>query len=187
MTEVILVDLNDNEIGTMEKMEAHEKGLLHRAFSVFVFNSKQELLLQKRALGKYHSEGLWTNTCCSHPSPNETNIEAAHRRLQEEMGYSCDLINTFSFIYKVELDNNLIEHELDHVVIGCCDKDPILNPEEASGFKWLSLIDIKNEIRLNPEHYTSWFKIILDEHYDKLINSIENNFKKNNNEQSNSI
>jgi len=170
--EVILVNFQDQVIGKMEKLEAHQKGLLHRAFSVFVFNSNKELLLQKRALGKYHSEGLWTNTCCSHPSPGETIENAAKRRLQEEMGYSCQLNTTFSFIYDVQLDNELIEHELDHVVIGISNVDPILNSEEASDFKWMCLKEIKEDIKSNSENYTSWFKIILDEHFDKLNNSL---------------
>jgi isopentenyl-diphosphate delta-isomerase len=172
MNQVILVNEFDEEIGSMEKLEAHQKGLLHRAFSVFVFNSKKELLLQKRALGKYHSEGLWTNTCCSHPSPNETIENAAVRRLKEEMGYSCTVIKTFSFIYDVALDNELIEHELDHVVIGISDENPVLNPAEASDFDWKSIDSIKNEMDLFPENYTSWFKIILNEHYDKLVNAL---------------
>ena len=166
--EVILVDSNDNEIGRMEKMEAHQKGLLHRAFSVFVFNSKGELLLQKRALGKYHSEGLWTNTCCSHPSPDESIVVAAKRRLQEEMGFSCELVAAHSFIYHVSLDNDLEEHELDHILIGSCNEDPILNKEEASDFKWMKLEDIKEDLESNPMNYTSWFKIIIQEQYEQL-------------------
>ena len=171
-SQVILVNEFDEEIGTMEKLEAHQKGLLHRAFSVFVFNSKKELLLQKRAIGKYHSEGLWTNTCCSHPSPNESIENAAVRRLEEEMGYSCPVVRTFSFIYDVALDNELIEHELDHVVIGISDKNPVLNPAEASDFDWKTIDTIKNDMDLFPENYTSWFKIILNEHYDKLVNAL---------------
>ena len=172
INQVILVNELDEEIGTMEKLEAHQKGLLHRAFSVFVFNSKKELLLQKRAIGKYHSEGLWTNTCCSHPSPNETIEEAAVRRLNEEMGYNCFVVKTFSFIYDVALDNELIEHELDHVVIGISDENPVLNPDEASDFEWKTIDLIKNEMELYPNNYTSWFKIILNEHYDKLVNAL---------------
>lgn len=170
--QVIIVDSEDQEIGVMEKMEAHQKGLLHRAFSVFVFNSKDEILLQRRAMGKYHSEGLWTNTCCSHPTPNETIEQAAKRRLREELDYICPLWNSFTFIYKVNLDNNLVEHELDHVVIGKCDDNPILNPIEASEYKWMSIDAIVNEMKIQPEIYTSWFKIILDEHLEKLINAL---------------
>lgn len=170
--QVILVDSEDQEIGVMEKMEAHQKGLLHRAFSVFVFNSNNELLLQKRALGKYHSEDLWTNTCCSHPAPGESILAAAARRLEEEMNYTCELWNTFSFIYKVNLDHNMIEHELDHVVIGKSDEDPQLNPEEASDYKWLSIPDIKKDIEDNPVQYTSWFKLILRDQLEQLHNSL---------------
>lgn len=170
--QVILVDSEDQEIGFMEKIEVHQKGLLHRAFSIFVFNSKDELLLQKRALGKYHSENLWTNTCCSHPEPGETITEAASRRLREEMNYTCQLWNSFSFIYKTNLENHLIEHEFDHVVIGKCDENPTLNLSEASEFKWMSLSDILSEIETFPEKYTSWFKIILNEQLEKLKNAL---------------
>lgn len=166
--EVILVDDLDNVIGQMEKMEAHQKGLLHRAFSVFVFNSNNELLLQRRAFGKYHSEGLWTNTCCSHPLPGEVNHSAANRRLKEEMGMTCTLVESFSFIYYAELDNNLIEHELDHVLIGRSDEKPTLNKDEAIDFKWLSLDEITKEIEIQPELYTFWFKRIIQDHYNQL-------------------
>ena len=169
---VILVDSEDQQIGFMEKVEVHQKGLLHRAFSVFVFNSKNELLLQKRALGKYHSENLWTNTCCSHPSPGESILDAASRRLQEEMNYSCELWNTFSFIYRVNLDHGMIEHELDHVVIGKCDKNPELNPYEASDYKWMSLPAIQKEMGDHPNSYTSWFKIILKDQIEQLNNAL---------------
>ncbi len=171
--EVILVNSLDEEIGTMEKMEAHKKGLLHRAFSVFVFNSKNELLIQKRALGKYHSEGLWTNTCCSHPSPSESILQAAERRLMEEMGMACELKSTFSFIYNVDLDQGLKEHELDHIVIGKSNNDPILNLDEASDFNWISIVDIKKDMSVFPAKYTSWFKIILNDHFDELTESLK--------------
>lgn len=170
--EVILVNSFDEEIGTMEKLEAHQKGLLHRAFSIFIFNSKGEFLLQKRALGKYHSEGLWTNTCCSHPAPGETIEEAAVRRLNEEMGMVCELKSKFSFIYNVQLDNDLIEHELDHVVIGKTDADPILNFEEVSEFSWKSIKEIIHEVKENPEKFTSWFKIIFEDYIDELVKYI---------------
>lgn len=159
---VILVDEQDNEIGVMEKLQAHQEGMLHRAFSVFVFNDKNELLLQQRALSKYHSAGLWTNTCCSHPRPNETIKDAANRRLFEEMGMSCDLKIKTNFIYKTPFDNGLTEHELDYVLVGYTDRQPIINREEVENFKWLSVLDIKNDIALNPNTYTSWFKIALD-------------------------
>lgn len=166
---VILVDENDFKIGLMDKLEAHEKGLLHRAFSVFVFNSQNELLLQRRAFGKYHSEGLWTNTCCSHPIDGETIIEAGHRRLQEEMGFDCELTESFRFIYQAKLDKGLIEYELDHVLIGHSDETPHLNTDEAMSFKWMSMENIKKEIELHPRLYTEWFKIILEDHYETLL------------------
>jgi len=166
--EVILVNEKDEVLGTMEKLEAHEKGLLHRAFSIFVFNSNNELLIHQRAFGKYHSEGLWTNTCCSHPAPGETVIEAAHRRIQEEMGFDCEMHNAFHFVYRAELDNNLIEFELDHVVIGHSEQNPILNPEEAIDFKWVGLTDLLKDLQTNPQQYTFWFKTILQKHFDQL-------------------
>jgi isopentenyl-diphosphate delta-isomerase len=170
--EVILVNEKDESIGTMEKLEAHKKGLLHRAFSIFVFNSANELLIHQRAFGKYHSEGLWTNTCCSHPSPGETVVEAAHRRLQEEMGFDCEMQQAFHFIYKAELDNDLIENELDHVVIGYSNHNPILNTEEAINFKWIALTDLLDDINTNPQVYTFWFKTILQNHFEQLIHHI---------------
>ena len=160
---VILVDKNDNEIGTMEKQEAHVKGLLHRAFSVFIFNDKNELLLQRRAVNKYHSGGLWTNTCCSHPRQNEKTKEAAKRRLLEEMGMRSALKKQFDFIYKARLDNNLYEHEFDHVFFGFTNELPIINPEEVESYTYKTLEDIGNEIKTNPENYTEWFKICFKE------------------------
>ena len=159
--QVILVDELDNAIGTMEKMEAHEKGLLHRAFSVFIFNDKGELLLQQRALTKYHSAGLWTNTCCSHPRPSETTLDAAKRRLKEEMGLTCDVNHKTSFIYKTNFDNGLIEHEFDHVFFGNCDQEPSINPEEVESYLWMDVIIIIDDIKRDPEKYTSWFKIAM--------------------------
>ncbi len=159
---VILVDENDNEIGVMEKLQAHEEGKLHRAFSVFVFNDKEELLLQQRALSKYHSPGLWTNTCCSHPRPNETIRDAANRRLFEEMGISCELSIKTNFTYKAVFDNGLTEHEFDYVLIGHANQNPVLNKEEAENYKWESIPDIKKDMVLNPGNYTAWFKIALD-------------------------
>ena len=172
INEVVLVNPQDEEIGKMDKLEAHMKGLLHRAFSIFIFNDKGELLLQKRALGKYHSEDLWTNTCCSHPSPNESIESAGIRRLKEEMGFSCKLKKIFSFIYCVQLDNGLIEHELDHVLIGNYNENPLLNQLEASDFVWQSLDFIKSDIELNPSVYTSWFKIIMNDHFEILKKSL---------------
>ncbi len=159
---VILVDEQDNDIGVMEKMQAHQEGLLHRAFSVFIFNDKEELLLQQRAISKYHSGGLWTNTCCSHPRPNETIKDAANRRLFEEMGMSCDLKIKTNFIYKTPFENGLTEHELDYVLIGTTNQNPQINPGEVESFKWMSIIDLKKDISANPNQYTSWFKIALE-------------------------
>lgn len=173
-TEVILVTQQDLAVGSMEKLEAHQKGVLHRAFSVFVFNKNNELLMQQRAFGKYHSEGLWTNTCCSHPSPGETNIEAAHRRLQEEMGFDCSLEEAFHFVYNASLDNNLIEHELDHVLIGFSEEIPDLNSDEAKAYKWMSLESIQSDMEQHPQHYTFWFKLIIQEHLDQLKNHLNN-------------
>lgn len=169
-SDVILVDEKDREIGTMEKMEAHVTGSLHRAFSIFIFNSKHELLLQKRAAGKYHSNGLWTNTCCSHPKPDENLEESASKRLQEEMGMDVTVKPIFSFIYKAALDNNLIEHELDHVLIGYSDSDPTINTEEVSDYKWAGLDIIKKEMELYPESFTFWFQKLMIEHSSKIFN-----------------
>ncbi len=169
--QVILVDKNDNQIGLMPKMEAHEKALLHRAFSVFTFNDKGELLLQQRAADKYHSPLLWTNTCCSHQRNGETNLEAGKRRLQEEMGFTCDLEEVFSFIYKAPFDNGLTEHELDHVMVGKFNENPKINKEEVEAFKWMTLEDVKTDMENNPDIYTEWFKIIFKESYSKLRNA----------------
>ena len=164
MTEkVILVDKNDKEVGSMEKQEAHTKGLLHRAFSVFIFNDKNELLLQRRALKKYHSGGLWTNTCCSHPRQNETTLDAANRRLVEEMGMRCIIKKQFDFIYKAKLANNLYEHEFDHVFFGFSNEQPQINTDEVEEYTYKTLEDIGNEIKTNPEKYTEWFKICFKE------------------------
>ena len=160
--EVILVDLHDNEIGSMEKMMAHQKGLLHRAFSVFVFNKKNELLLQKRASSKYHSGGLWTNTCCSHPRPGENNKDAAKRRLLEEMGLEVELQYKTAFTYRTEFDNGLIEHEFDHVFTGISESAPKINLSEVEDYKWETLADLKENTKRFPEKYTSWFKIAVE-------------------------
>ena len=167
--QVILVNEKDEPIGLMGKMEAHEKGLLHRAFSVFIFNSKQEVLLQQRAACKYHSPNLWTNTCCSHPREGESNLQAGERRLQEEMGMRVSLKEVFSFIYKAPFDNGLTEHEYDHVLVGYSDLQPRINPEEVASWKWLSLEAIKEDILQAPERYTAWFKIIFEKFYHHLL------------------
>lgn len=161
---IILVNEKDEEIGLMPKLEAHQKGLLHRAFSILIFNKKGELLIHKRALNKYHSAGLWTNTCCSHPRAGETVLEAAKRRLNEEMGMSCELRFAYKFIYKTDLENKLIEHELDHVFIGEYNQDPKPNKDEVEAFRWLSLQDLRKEINSNPEQFTPWFKIIVNDY-----------------------
>tara|TARA_R100001369_G_scaffold92561_1_gene138364 strand:- start:23322 stop:23840 length:519 start_codon:yes stop_codon:yes gene_type:complete len=170
MTEekVILVNQKDEPIGLMPKMEAHEKGLLHRAFSVFIFNEKNELMLQQRALSKYHSPGLWTNTCCSHQREGESNIAAGKRRLQEEMGFSAELEDTISFIYKAPFDNGLTEHEFDHILVGNYNEEPKLNPEEAEDWKWMGLEEVAKDMEVNPSVYTEWFKIIFDKYYQSI-------------------
>jgi len=165
---VILVDRNDNQIGLMEKIEAHRKGLLHRAFSVFVLNYKNELMLQQRASQKYHSPLLWTNTCCSHQRAGETTIEAGNRRLQEEMGFTTPLKQLFSFIYKAPFDNGLIEYELDHVMIGYYNENPIINPIEVENWKWIHIENVREKLEENPQEYTIWFKIIFDKFYNFL-------------------
>jgi len=162
---VILVNQSDEQIGTMPKMEAHEKAVLHRAFSVFIMNKKGETMLQQRAAHKYHSPLLWTNTCCSHQRVGETNIQAGKRRLQEEMGFQAELKELFSFIYKAPFDNGLTEHELDHVMVGYSDHSPEINPEEVADWKWMLPEDVKNDIAANPGHYTAWFKIIFEKFY----------------------
>ena len=166
--QVILVNEQDEQIGLMPKMEAHEKGLLHRAFSVFIFNEKKELMLQQRALGKYHSPGLWTNTCCSHQRDGETSIEAGERRLQEEMGFCVPLQETTSFIYKAPFDNGLTEHEFDHILIGTFEGVPNINPKEVADWKWMPLEEVRSDIARHPEQYTEWFKIIFDKFYQHI-------------------
>ena len=159
---VVLVDENDREIGTMPKMEAHQKAVLHRAISVFILNEKGEWLLQRRALSKYHSSGLWSNAACTHPRPNETYMEAANRRLKEEMGMECELTDLFNFIYKEKLDNELTEHELDHVFIGYSEEIPNFNAEEVCDFKYINFEELKKEIHDNPDKYTFWFKHVFE-------------------------
>ncbi|MGD1844654.1 MAG: isopentenyl-diphosphate Delta-isomerase [Salibacteraceae bacterium] len=159
---VILVDESDRPLGTMDKLEAHRQGVLHRAFSVFVFNEQNELLLQQRAHHKYHSGGLWTNTCCSHPRPGEEVMDAAHRRLVEEMGFDCPIEFKFSFIYKKVLDNELTEHELDHVLVGQFSDAPEVNPDEVGGWRYVDLETLMKEINLYPERFTEWFKLSID-------------------------
>ena len=172
---VVLVNEQDEVLGTMPKMEAHEKAVLHRAFSVFILNKNGEIMLQQRAGHKYHSPLLWTNTCCSHQRQGESNIEAGKRRLLEEMGFSTELKELFSFIYKAPFDNGLTEHELDHVMIGYYDDPPVLNPEEVADWSWEKPAYIKEDIGKNPDRYTAWFKIIFDRFYEHIVkNQLQN-------------
>ncbi len=162
MEHVILVDERDEAVGTMEKMEAHRKGLLHRAFSILLFNSKGEVLLQKRAKQKYHSGGLWTNTCCSHPHPDESMHQATRRKLKQEMGIDLQPEFAYKFIYKASLDHDLIEYEYDHVFIGLFEGEPRINKDEVEDWKFVDLHILRDDAKRNPHLYTHWFKLILD-------------------------
>lgn len=159
---VVLVDESDNQIGIAEKMEAHRKSLLHRAISVFICNSKGQWLLQRRAMSKYHSKGLWTNACCTHPFPGESNVDAANRRLIEEMGLRSDLRKLFHFTYIEKLDNELTEHELDHVFVGVNDDLPKINTDEVMDYKYIDYKDLSEDIKINPHNYTVWFRMIFE-------------------------
>ena len=163
MEYVVLVNESDTQIGIMEKMAAHVVPRLHRAFSIFIFNSQGELLLQQRALSKYHSPGLWTNTCCSHPRNGETLEQATSRRLMEEMGMQCEMHEVFTFIYKAPVGLGLIEHEFDHVWFGFSDATPVINTEEVESYRYMNLDDIAEDMKQHPESYTEWFKISFDE------------------------
>ena len=167
---VVLVDKSGNQIGLMPKLEAHQKGILHRAFSIFLFNSENQILLQKRSLIKYHSRGLWTNTCCSHPRDGEDIIDAGKRRLYEEMGIKTELKKEFEFTYNAVLENGLTEHEFDHVLIGNFNGTPILNKDEVEDWKWMSLEEIEKDINENKEDYTVWFVIAFDYFYKNFKN-----------------
>ena len=169
---ILLVDEEDREIGYEEKLKVHEKALLHRAFSIFIFNSKEEMLLQKRDKGKYHSPGLWTNTCCSHQRKGEALKEAIHRRLQEEMGFDSELKERFTFIYRAEFDNGLTEYELDHVFTGIYEGHITPNSSEVEDYRWISFEELKTELKEKPEIYTYWFKASIDKLFD-LYNSGE--------------
>ncbi len=158
---VILVDKNDQQIGTMDKLSAHVENRLHRAFSIFIFNHTGELLLQQRAHDKYHSGGLWSNTCCSHPIPGELTIDAAHRRLQEEMGFDCPLQEQSSLTYRAELDNGLTENEFDHIFFGRYDGNPVVNTDEAIDWQWIATDTLLQSIKRQPESFTSWLKLII--------------------------
>lgn len=158
-TEVILVDEQDRQIGTAEKLAAHQSGALHRAFSLFVFNSRGELLIQKRAAGKYHSGGLWSNTCCSHPRPGEQVIGAVHQRLQEEMGFDCPVRPVDAITYRTAFDNGLIEHEFDHLLVGEWDGRPAVNPAEAEDWRWIDPPSLTADMARRPDAYTFWFRL----------------------------
>ena len=160
---VILVNNNDQPLGAMEKMEAHEKGVMHRAFSVFVYNSEGKMLLQKRADSKYHSPGLWSNTACSHPRTGEKTDDAAHRRMMEEMGFDCDLEKAFTFIYKADVGEGLVEHEFDHVFIGNSNQTPKPDPEEVEDWKYVDFDWLVRDVINNPDEYTVWFRIALEQ------------------------
>jgi len=166
---ILTVDENDNVIGKEEKIKIHREGKLHRAFSIFVFNSKGELLLQRRAGSKYHSGGLWTNTCCSHQRAEETLEKAIHRRLKEEMGFDCELKEAFTFTYRVKFDNGLFENEYDHVFFGKFDGKPEPNPKEVDEWKWVSLEELRKDIQKNPDDYTYWLKVSID----KVISNLK--------------
>lgn len=171
---VVLVDADDKQIGLMPKLEAHQKGVLHRAFSVFIFNSRGEVLLQRRAFGKYHSEGLWSNTCCSHPLPDETTQAAALRRLKEEMGIQAEVHFLYSFLYKSELDKGLIEHEFDHVFWGVSDEKPVLNPLEVGDYKYITPSELAVAIKSNPDDFTEWLKICFQDVINRIPQTRQN-------------
>jgi len=161
---VIIVNSSDQKIGLMPKLEAHIRGILHRAFSVLIFNKNGELLIQQRALNKYHTPGLWSNTCCSHQIDGETNIEAGKRRLFEEMGFEVELFNFDSFIYNAYFENGLIEHEFDHILVGIFDGTPLINKNEVNDYKWITFDKLQNEIYSSPQNYTVWFRIIFEKY-----------------------
>lgn len=165
--EIILVDEKGREIGVGEKLKIHQEGKLHRSFSIFIFNSKDQMLLQKRAKTKYHSPSLWSNACCSHPKPNKELLDEAKRRLKEEMGFACDLKESFSFVYKAKVED-LIEYEFDHVFLGKFDGSPKPDKVEVGDWKWVTFREVKKDVEENPENYTPWFKILLDKVYDKV-------------------
>jgi isopentenyl-diphosphate delta-isomerase, type 1 len=166
--QVILVDENDREIGAAGKLAAHREGLLHRAFSIFVFHPNGKLLLQKRARTKYHSDGLWSNTCCSHPRPGEAIQAEARRRLSQEMGFVCDLEEVFDFTYRIKLTDQLTEHEIDHVFIGTFDGDPVPNPEEVDDWKWIEVEQLQRDLQGNPADYSYWLRICIDQVLESL-------------------
>lgn len=176
LVQVILVDVNDTQIGVMEKMEAHEKGLLHRAFSVFIFNAKGEMLLQQRAMSKYHSGGLWTNACCSHPYPEEDILIAVQRRLKEELGFENSIEKVGEFVYKVNFDNGLTEHEFDHVFAGEYEGKINFNKEEVMDICYKDLREISHSLQTHPQQYTAWFHLAfpqIENWWRKRYNNVE--------------
>lgn len=172
VTKVILVDEEDNANGECEKLMAHTDGLLHRAFSVFIFNSKGEMLLQQRAMDKYHSGGLWTNACCSHPSPGEDTHAAALRRLQEEMGFTTSIEKIFDFVYKADFENGLTEYEFDHVFVGYYDGEISFNSEEVMDCRYMDMNSVRNWLASDPEQFTAWFRIAFDKIADWKANTV---------------
>ncbi len=164
MEQVILVDHNDKQVGLEEKLKAHQNGgKLHRAFSIFIFNKKGETMLQQRAAAKYHGGGLWSNTVCSHPRAGETPLQAAHRRLKEEMGFDCEMREVFAFEYEAKMDKGLTEHEYDHVIFGTYEMNPEPNPDEVQAWKWISLEALKNDLEKKPGAYTPWVRISIND------------------------
>lgn len=168
MVKLILVDKNDKKIGEEEKLKAHEEGKLHRAFSIIIINSRNQILIQRRAKCKYHCPGLWSNTACSHPSPGKGIEEAARRRLKEEMGFSCRINKIGKFYYKKKFSNGLTENEIDYVFLGRSNKKPRINKEEVSDYKWIYMEDLKKDIRKNPGKYTYWFKLIVKRYFSRI-------------------
>jgi isopentenyl-diphosphate delta-isomerase len=161
--QVVLINANDEEVGTMEKLQAHREGLLHRAFSVLILNDAGEMLIHQRALGKYHSAGAWSNACCGHPRPGETTQAAAERRLQEEMGFTVPLKKLYHFTYKTDLGNGLSEHEFDHVFLGVYNNAPLPNPTEVADWRYVSIDRLLQELNMKPEQFSFWFRLIMTE------------------------
>jgi isopentenyl-diphosphate delta-isomerase len=171
--QLILVDAQDREVGVKEKMEAHVEGALHRAFSVFVFDSEKRLLLQKRALTKYHSGGLWSNTACGHPRPGETTHAAARRRLREEMGFDCELREAFEFLYRAELDGALVEHEYDHVLVGTYEGEPAPDPSEVEDWRWVTMDELRRDLRERPNDYSYWLSVAVNRREWGLLDAVK--------------
>ncbi len=174
MEKVILVDEHDKQIGLLEKIQAHKEGRLHRAFSVIIFNQNGDMLIHQRAKDKYHCGGLWTNACCSHPRDGELTEDAAHRRLNEEMGFDTELSYIDSFIYKADFDNGLIEHEYDHLYAGFYEGEILPNEDEVANWKYVNLVQLKQDIQRNPSQYTIWFRDIIQNHLKTILNHLQN-------------